>query len=86
MSKRLPTAAQALDSAARVMISILVVTDVMMPELDGFGLLEAVRANPSMRELPVLMLSARAGEDRDDRRPAGRRGATTWSSHFPRGN
>ena len=53
---------QALDLLARHDFD-LVVTDVMMPELDGFGLLEAVRANPSTRELPVLMLSARAGED-----------------------
>ena len=41
----------------------LLLTDVMMPGLDGFGLLRAVRANPDLRELPVLMLSARAGEE-----------------------
>ncbi|MEP6918897.1 MAG: ATP-binding protein, partial [Acidobacteriota bacterium] len=41
----------------------LLVTDVMMPEIDGFGLLAAVRGNERTRELPVVMLSARAGED-----------------------
>jgi PAS domain S-box-containing protein len=41
----------------------LLVTDVMMPRLDGFGLLAAVRADASLRDLPVVMLSARAGAD-----------------------
>ena len=41
----------------------LILTDVMMPELDGFGLLEQVRADPNLREIPVIILSARAGEE-----------------------
>jgi PAS domain S-box-containing protein len=41
----------------------LVLTDVMMPELDGFGLLRELRANPQTQELPVILLSARAGEE-----------------------
>jgi len=41
----------------------LVLTDVMMPELDGFGLLRAVRENPSTCLIPVVMLSARAGDE-----------------------
>jgi signal transduction histidine kinase len=41
----------------------LVLTDVMMPRLDGLGLLRAIRADPRWRELPVVMLSARAGEE-----------------------
>jgi signal transduction histidine kinase/FixJ family two-component response regulator len=41
----------------------LVLTDVMMPRLDGFGLLRAVRADGDLRDLPVVMLSARAGEE-----------------------
>ncbi len=40
-----------------------VVTDVMMPKLDGFGLLNALRADPATRAIPVVMLSARAGEE-----------------------
>jgi signal transduction histidine kinase/CheY-like chemotaxis protein len=41
----------------------LVVTDAMMPRLDGFGLLEAIRNDTELRDLPVIMLSARAGEE-----------------------
>jgi signal transduction histidine kinase/DNA-binding response OmpR family regulator len=41
----------------------LVLTDVMMPNLDGMGLLTALRADPATAHIPVLMLSARAGED-----------------------
>ncbi|QFZ19408.1 ATP-binding protein [Saccharothrix syringae] len=41
----------------------LVLADVMMPRLDGFGLLRELRANPGTRHLPVVLLSARAGEE-----------------------
>jgi serine phosphatase RsbU (regulator of sigma subunit)/anti-sigma regulatory factor (Ser/Thr protein kinase) len=41
----------------------LVLTDVMMPNLDGFGLLQALRADPATSGTPVILLSARAGED-----------------------
>ncbi|MGS2614658.1 SpoIIE family protein phosphatase [Micromonospora sp. LZ34] len=39
----------------------LVLTDVMMPRLDGFGLVAALRADPRTRYLPIVLLSARAG-------------------------
>ncbi len=41
----------------------LVLTDVMMPRLDGFGLLRELRANVATCHVPVIMLSARAGEE-----------------------
>ncbi|HET8642258.1 MAG TPA: ATP-binding protein, partial [Pseudonocardiaceae bacterium] len=41
----------------------LLLADVMMPKLDGFGLLAAIRADPVLRNLPVVLLSARAGEE-----------------------
>ncbi|UWP78713.1 SpoIIE family protein phosphatase [Dactylosporangium fulvum] len=41
----------------------LVVTDVMMPDLDGFGLVAALRAEEVGGHLPVIMLSARAGDE-----------------------
>ena len=49
--------------AARERRPDLVVTDVMMPELDGFGLLEQIRADPNLKQVPVIFLSARAGEE-----------------------
>ncbi|WFE34288.1 SpoIIE family protein phosphatase [Micromonospora sp. WMMD975] len=39
----------------------LVLTDVMMPRMDGFGLVAALRANPLTRGVPIVLLSARAG-------------------------
>jgi signal transduction histidine kinase len=41
----------------------LILTDVMMPDLDGFGLLRELRADPRTTSIPVIMLSARAGEE-----------------------
>ncbi len=41
----------------------VVLTDVMMPRLDGFGLLRALRADPVTRGVPVVMLTARAGQE-----------------------
>ncbi|HWW21073.1 MAG TPA: ATP-binding protein, partial [Steroidobacteraceae bacterium] len=41
----------------------LVLSDVMMPRLDGFGLLAAIRANEPISDVPVVLLSARAGEE-----------------------
>jgi signal transduction histidine kinase/CheY-like chemotaxis protein len=41
----------------------LVLTDVMMPRLDGFGLVRKVRADPALARVPVILLSARAGEE-----------------------
>ena len=41
----------------------LVLTDVMMPEMNGFELLAALRDNPTTAQVPVIMLSARAGEE-----------------------
>jgi CheY-like chemotaxis protein len=36
----------------------LVLTDVMMPILDGFGLCRAIQANPSYQAIPVIIMSA----------------------------
>ena len=41
----------------------LVLTDVMMPRMDGFELLAALQADPVTVGVPVVMLSARAGEE-----------------------
>ena len=41
----------------------VILLDIMMPRLDGFGLLAGVRADRDLRNLPVILLSARAGEE-----------------------
>lgn len=42
--------------------SDLILTDVDMPNLDGFGLTAAIRAHPDLANVPVLILSSRASE------------------------
>ncbi len=49
--------------AARERTPDLVLTDVMMPGLDGFGLLKALRSDDRLKTVPVIILSARAGEE-----------------------
>ncbi|RKH55454.1 ATP-binding protein [Corallococcus aberystwythensis] len=41
----------------------VVLSDVMMPGLDGFGLLRELKADPRTAHVPVILLSARAGEE-----------------------
>jgi PAS domain S-box-containing protein len=50
-------------AAAQERVPDLILSDVMMPGLDGFELLEALRADPRTREIPIILLSARAGEE-----------------------
>jgi len=54
---------QAALDIARAMSPHLIVTDVMMPGLDGFELLRELRRDPRTQDIPVLILSARAGEE-----------------------
>jgi signal transduction histidine kinase/CheY-like chemotaxis protein len=41
----------------------LVLSDVMMPRLDGLGLVRQIRADAILADIPVVLLSARAGEE-----------------------
>ena len=58
----LPDGLAALD-AIRSEPPDLVLSDVMMPGLDGFGLLAALKGDPRTSNIPVILLSARAGEE-----------------------
>lgn len=41
----------------------LVITDLNMPNLDGYGLIEALRQNPQYADTPIIILSSEDGED-----------------------
>jgi serine phosphatase RsbU (regulator of sigma subunit) len=53
---------QALEAVGHA-VPDLVLPDVMMPYLDGFGLRKALRADEGTRHIPVIMISARAGKE-----------------------
>jgi len=53
---------QALE-AARQLRPALVLADVMMPRMDGFALLRAIREDSALCSTPVILVSARAGEE-----------------------
>jgi len=54
----------------------LVITDLNMPNLDGIGLIQRVRANPACKGLPIVMLTTESQESRKQEGKAA--GATGW--------
>jgi two-component system, chemotaxis family, chemotaxis protein CheY len=54
----------------------LIITDINMPRLDGFGMIEGVRKSGQHATLPVLVLTTESGAALKDR--ARRAGATGW--------
>ena len=54
---------QAALAAARERRPDLILSDVMMPHLDGFGLVRELRADADLKTIPIILLSARAGEE-----------------------
>ncbi len=50
-------------AAVRRELPQLVISDVMMPKLDGFGLIQALRGDVKTRNIPILLLSARSGPE-----------------------
>ena len=61
------TATNDVDALAQAHQSLpdLVVTDSIMPGLDGFGLLLALRSDPATEAVPVIMLTSGAPDDPD---------------------
>jgi CheY-like chemotaxis protein len=45
----------------------LIITDSVMPRMDGFGLLRALKANPMTAEIPVIMLTSKATSEDEQR-------------------
>lgn len=56
---------------ARERLPDLIITDLMMPNLDGFGVLEALKQDPRTREIPVIVVSAKDLTDADRRKLRG---------------
>ncbi len=50
-------------ASARALPPDLILCDVMMPVMDGFALVRALRADPRTRTVPIILLSARAGAE-----------------------
>ncbi len=46
---------------------MLIITDLNMPNLDGYGLIETVRQNQVHRETPIIILSSEGDEDDRER-------------------
>lgn len=64
---------EALDQPGRI---DLIITDINMPRLDGFGFIEKARLHPSHRATPILVLSTESSDEKKTR--ARNAGATGW--------
>lgn len=61
---------EALDALRQDPLPELMILDVMMPELDGYGVCSRMYADPRTKAVPVLMLTAKGGmRDLHDRTP-----------------
>ncbi|GBR09840.1 response regulator [Asaia siamensis] len=54
----------------------VIITDINMPRLDGFGVIEAVRKMDRFRHLPVIVLTTESDQEKKARARAA--GATGW--------
>ena len=69
-------ALERLDGATGGTLPDLLITDINMPRLDGFGLIERLRAKPENRSLPILVLTTESSDEKKQRARAA--GATGW--------
>jgi two-component system chemotaxis response regulator CheY len=54
----------------------VIVTDINMPRMDGYGFIESVRADPQRRAIPILVLTTESSAEKKTR--ARDAGATGW--------
>jgi two-component system chemotaxis response regulator CheY len=54
----------------------VIITDINMPRMDGFGFIEAVRGSGAHRAIPILVLTTESVDDKKER--ARRAGASGW--------
>jgi len=45
----------------------VILLDLMMPKLDGFGVIERLRSNPELRHIPVIVISAKELTDNESK-------------------
>uniref|UniRef100_UPI0037DA2F4F response regulator n=1 Tax=Sphingomonas nostoxanthinifaciens TaxID=2872652 RepID=UPI0037DA2F4F len=54
----------------------LLITDINMPRMDGFGLIEALRGRTHLQSMPILVLTTESSDEKKQRARAA--GATGW--------
>uniref|UniRef100_A0A1S7LJQ9 Putative Response regulator receiver modulated metal dependent phosphohydrolase [Include Response regulator receiver domain and HD domain] n=1 Tax=Magnetococcus massalia (strain MO-1) TaxID=451514 RepID=A0A1S7LJQ9_MAGMO len=59
--------AKGIELASRTPQPDLILLDVMMPDLDGYAVCQALKSAPSTAEIPILFLTARASSDDEER-------------------
>jgi serine/threonine protein kinase len=67
---RVETAANGVEGfkKAKALLPAMVISDIRMPQLDGFGMVSAIKAHPALADIPVLLMSSQ--EDRASYRRA----------------
>ncbi len=68
--------------AAREQHPDLIFLDLMMPQMTGYEMLETLRSDPEMREVPVIVVSSRFLNDHDQRQLQGWGAATLSKDRF----
>jgi chemosensory pili system protein ChpA (sensor histidine kinase/response regulator) len=53
-------------AAMKSFIPHLIVTDLRMPKMDGFALIAAIRSDASLRNIPIIVITASVGPDHKD--------------------
>jgi threonine synthase len=72
---------QAIDIASKELPD-LVILDLMMPELDGFEVLDALKADPNTAPIPVIVVTAKELTPDEKRRLDGQRASLMQKGEF----